>query len=261
MNHPFSQESSLWPSGKWDHCGHSDTQIHSQGGIRPWDSEICRMEVSKDAMAAVFGFTPKGRKHRVGRAEWQPGSHHPGVCSPDMWAEKSGCRGEQRRLALWSPPTAQGGDLSRDAWAMPAWVTLSCTWPLWWDLSESLVSWSGSGDITCLVTPLEKEMAIHSSTLAWRILWTEEPGGLQSIGSHRVRHNWSDLACMHALEKEMATHSSILAWRIPGPGEPGGLPSLGSHRVGHDWSDLAAAAAVLYNLKSFKCHLQRRGWT
>ena len=77
MNHPFSQESSLWPSEKWDHCGHSDTQIHSQGGIRPWDSEICRMEVSKDAMAAVFGFTPKGRKQRVERAEWQPGSHHP----------------------------------------------------------------------------------------------------------------------------------------------------------------------------------------
>ena len=37
--------------------------------------------------------------------------------------------------------------------------------------------------------PLEKEMASHSSTLAWEILWTEEPGGLQSMGSHRVRYN------------------------------------------------------------------------
>ena len=37
--------------------------------------------------------------------------------------------------------------------------------------------------------PLEKEMATHSSTLAWRILWTEEPGGLQFMGSQRVRHN------------------------------------------------------------------------
>ena len=54
------------------------------------------------------------------------------------------------------------------------------------------------------------------------------------MGSHRVGHNWSDLACMPALEKEMATHSSILAWRIPGTEEPGGLPSMGSHRVGHD---------------------------
>ena len=41
-------------------------------------------------------------------------------------------------------------------------------------------------------------MATHSSILAWRILWTEEPGGLLSIGSHRVGHNWSDLACVHA---------------------------------------------------------------
>ena len=37
--------------------------------------------------------------------------------------------------------------------------------------------------------PLEKEMATHSSILAWRIPWTEEPGGLQSTGSQRVRHN------------------------------------------------------------------------
>ena len=37
--------------------------------------------------------------------------------------------------------------------------------------------------------PLEKEMASHSSILAWRIPWTEEPGGLQSMGSQRVRHD------------------------------------------------------------------------
>ena len=36
---------------------------------------------------------------------------------------------------------------------------------------------------------LEKEMATHSSTLAWEISWTEEPGGLQSMGSQRVRHD------------------------------------------------------------------------
>ena len=39
--------------------------------------------------------------------------------------------------------------------------------------------------------PLEKEMAIHSSILAWRIPWTEEPGGLQSTGSQRVGHYWA----------------------------------------------------------------------
>ena len=77
-------------------------------------------------------------------------------------------------------------------------------------------------------------MATHSSILAWRIPWTEEPGGLLSVGSHRIGHDRSDLACMHALEKETATQSSILAWRIPWTEEPGGLLSMGSQRVGHD---------------------------
>ena len=44
---------------------------------------------------------------------------------------------------------------------------------------------------------LEESIATHSSSLAWRISWTEETGGLQSIGSHRVVHDSSDLACMH----------------------------------------------------------------
>ena len=96
---------------------------------------------------------------------------------------------------------------------------------------------------------LEKETATHSSTLARGIPWTEEPGGLQSIVSLRVGHDWSDFTFTfhsHALEKEMATHSSVLAWRIPGTGKPGGLLSMGSHRVGYDWSDLAAAATILH---------------
>ena len=42
--------------------------------------------------------------------------------------------------------------------------------------------------------PLEEVMATHSSTFAWRIPWTEEPGGLQPMGSQRVGHDWSDLA-------------------------------------------------------------------
>ena len=46
--------------------------------------------------------------------------------------------------------------------------------------------------------PLEKGMATPSSILAWRIPWTEEPGGLQSIGSQRVGQDWRDLACMRA---------------------------------------------------------------
>ena len=45
--------------------------------------------------------------------------------------------------------------------------------------------------------PLEEGMATHSSILTWSILWKEEPGGVQSIGSQRVGHDWSNLACTH----------------------------------------------------------------
>ena len=76
----------------------------------------------------------------------------------------------------------------------------------------------------------EKAMAPHSSTLAWKIPWTEEPERLQFMGSLKSRTRLSDFTfTFHfpALEKEMATHSSVLAWRVPGTGEPGGLPSRG----------------------------------
>jgi len=85
----------------------------------------------------------------------------------------------------------------------------------------------------------------HSSTLAWKIPWAEEPGRLQSMGSLRVGHDFVNSLSLftfhfHALEKEIETHSSVLAWRIPGMGEPSGLPPMGLHRIGHNWSDLVA---------------------
>ena len=64
-------------------------------------------------------------------------------------------------------------------------------------------------------------MAAHSSTLAWKLPWTEEPGQLQSMGVTKGQTRLSDFTFafhFHALEKEMATHSSVLVWRIPGTG-------------------------------------------
>ena len=88
----------------------------------------------------------------------------------------------------------------------------------------------------------EKAMALHSSTLAWKIPWVEETCGLQSMGSQRVGQNWATslslFIFMHWRRKWQPT------WRIPGTGESGRLPSMGLHRVGHDWGDLAAAAAT-----------------
>ena len=80
---------------------------------------------------------------------------------------------------------------------------------------------------------LEKEMATDSSVLAWRIPGTGEPGGLLSMGSHRVGHDWSDLAAAEVIimEKTMAPHSSPHAWKISWAEEPGRLQSMGSRRV------------------------------
>ena len=69
-------------------------------------------------------------------------------------------------------------------------------------------------------------MAPHSNTVAWKIPWTEEPGGLQSMGVAKSHTQLSDFTFtfhFHALEKEMATHISVLAWRIPWMEMPGGL--------------------------------------
>ena len=88
------------------------------------------------------------------------------------------------------------------------------------------------GDIYSTREKFGEDSGTHSSTLAWKIPWTEEPGRLQSMGSRES--DTTEQVHFHALEKEMATHSSVLAWRIPGTGEPGGLLSMGSHRVGHD---------------------------
>ena len=125
---------------------------------------------------------------------------------------------------------------------------------------------------------LEKEMATHSSVLAWRIPGRAEPGGFPSLGSHRVGHDWSDLAAAAAAAvyicqsqsqflfsppplplgyhklvfcSPMAPHSSTLAWKIPWTEEPGRLQSMGLLRVGHDW----AASLSLFTLMHW-----RRNW-
>ena len=92
----------------------------------------------------------------------------------------------------------------------------------------------GFGIFWCLLVSTEKAMAPHSSTLAWKIPWTEEPA-VHGVTKSRTRlSDFTFTFHFHALEKEMATHSSVVAWRIPGTGDPGRLLSMGSHRVGHN---------------------------
>ena len=106
--------------------------------------------------------------------------------------------------------------------------------------------------------PPEEDMATHSSIIAWKVQWTDEPGGLQSMGSQKSQtwlRDWThtgtfrkanlpDITCVSenslashcGSEKAMATHSSTLTWKISWMEEPGRLQSMGSLRVRHDWA-------------------------
>ena len=109
-------------------------------------------------------------------------------------------------------------------------------------------------------TQLHSSVATHSSTLAWKIPWTEEPGRLQSMRSQRVGHDWvtslSLFTFMHWRRKWQPTPVFL-------PGESQGRGSLvgcrlWGRRVGHDWSDLAAAAhASKVMLKILQVRLQQ----
>ena len=75
----------------------------------------------------------------------------------------------------------------------------------WWAVVHGVTksrTWLSNFTFTFHFHALEKEMATHSSVLAWRIPMTGEPGGLPSMGSHRVGHDWSDLAAAAIILEE-----------------------------------------------------------
>ena len=102
--------------------------------------------------------------------------------------------------------------------------------------------------------------AVHgvAKNWTWQSNWTElnwipgteEPGGLQSMGSQIVGHNWAHTTLWGILAncqaKAMATHSSTLAWKIPWEEEPGGLQSMGSWRVGPNWGTSLSLFTFMY---------------
>ena len=93
----------------------------------------------------------------------------------DLWAETEDCRQREQDQQVLLRVLL----LSQGQWRLPWWLRLKHL-PA---MRETHVQSLGRKD------PWEKEMGTHSSILTWRIPWTEEPGGLQSIGSQRVRHD------------------------------------------------------------------------
>ena len=126
-------------------------------------------------------------------------------------------------------------------------------------------TWLSDFTFTSHLHALEKEMATHSSVLAWRIPGMGEPGGLPSMGSHRVRHDWSDLAAAAAVMitlgfpggsdgKESACNARDLCLILGSgisPGEGNGNPlqyfCLGNPMGRGAWKSTAYGVAKRYN--------------
>ena len=117
------------------------------------------------------------------------------VSWPPTWDIEYGVVWKERRLALpWTRmEEALGPDNIHIIKALP---------PASWHLTTFLLDLI---KLKSFCTAKEKEMATYSSTFAWKIPWTEEPGGLPSTGSHRVRHNWRDLSKLKSFYTAMET--------------------------------------------------------
>ena len=143
-----------------------------------------------------------------------------------------------KRDVWWSQKEFEGLRIRRRSWAWAQLWGLGEWWS-WWQSQEptqpvslSVFAFPKSLFADCL-WPL---VAAHSSTLAWKIPWTEEPGGLQPMGLLRARHNFTftfTFPFTHWRRKWQPT-PVFLPGESQGRWEPGGLPSMGSHRVGHD---------------------------
>ena len=82
----------------------------------------------------------------------------------------------------------------------------------WWAAVHGVAksqTWLSNFTFTFHFHALEKAMATHSSVLAWRVPGTAEPGGLPSMGSHRVRHDWGDLAAAAAAVLPLFLHDNV----------------------------------------------------
>ena len=120
----------------------------------------------------------------------------------------------------------------------------------WWAAVHGVTksrTWLGNFTFTFHFHALEKEMATHSSVLAWRIPGMVEPGGLPSMGSHRVGHDWSNLAAaaaaikifimliwLYGITDSNGYDFELTLGESEWQGKPDVLQSMGSQRVGHD---------------------------
>ena len=123
----------------------------------------------------------------------------------------------------------------------------------WWaavhGVSKSR-TWLSDFTFTFHFHALEKEMASHSSVLAWRIPGTGEPGGLPSMGLHRVRHYWSDLAAAWKWKVKVKSLSWVWLFATPWTAAYQAPPPMGFSRQDY-WSGVPLPSpCISYELAS-----------
>ena len=129
-------------------------------------------------LCVYFG---EGNTHSSIPAWRIPRTEEPGGLQSMVWQESDMTEGLIRTCVhIWGFPGGTRGKKKKKKTRLPM-----------QEMSETQVWSLGQED------PLEEGVVTHSRILAWRISWTEEPSGPQSIGLQRVRHDWSDLASMH----------------------------------------------------------------
>ena len=101
----------------------------------------------------------------------------------------------------------------------------------WTAAHQASLSIANSWSLLKLIHALEKEMATHSSVLAWRIPGTVEPGGLSSMGLHRVGHDWIDLAVAAACPLSQWCHPTISFSVVPFSSYLQSFPTSGSFQM------------------------------
>ena len=186
------------------------------------------------------------------------------------WA--TSCRSRRRPLGTGKNQVSQGSRILRRRAVTShapcvlkpiAWRSQSCAGQEWLPWQRGAPYWKGSSRTWCSVSndkgvpgaecfrndrvkEPEKAMAPHSSTLAWKLPWTEEPGGLQSMGSPGVGHDWSDLAS--------SSSSRVKEQRriqVQGNGDPLQCSCLENPRDGGAW------CAAVYGVAQSRTRLKR----
>ena len=162
---------------------------------------------AEDPLPCWAGVWPKGRRCpfwasgllQVKREAFRKGSWAPRLLTASAWPSllwaAEGSRDqetEKSRAAGWAHWTVCGHWVFCLNICSPVAQTIKHL-PATWETQVWSLGWED---------PLEKEMATHSSTVAWKIPWMEGPGGLQSIGSQRVGHDWVTSLFTSSLIKE-----------------------------------------------------------